>query len=105
MHIEENDQLEISDTFKGCNCGEEIQYSDIQKLGNDLFLILKQINYYFILNLPKDNNFFTNINEHEIIINVFQSDFVCTICTLIPRCLDFIHICTPTLKNFGILLS
>jgi hypothetical protein len=87
-------------------CGEIIEHLDVHKLEDIIFIILKKLNNYYVTSIPKQNSFFLNINPFkQLIIDLFQSPYVHTICTRIPRCLDFIYIYTPIMTKFVKILS
>ncbi|VVC25728.1 Hypothetical protein CINCED_3A010751 [Cinara cedri] len=68
-----------------------------ERFENDLFLILKQIYSYYVAKLPDKKSIIraiTKESSEKFKITIF-SEFELTICSLIPRCLDFILICAP----------
>jgi hypothetical protein len=102
--IDNRDLLITDSIILDCKCGEKIQHIDVRKLEDIIFFILKKLNNYYIKTIPKEDMFLSNINYQNTFIDLFQSQYVHTICTRIPRCLDFIYICTPTMKKFAQIL-
>uniref|UniRef100_A0A2S2R8H9 Uncharacterized protein n=1 Tax=Sipha flava TaxID=143950 RepID=A0A2S2R8H9_9HEMI len=103
--IEQNDLLKFNYTIPDYKCGNIIQHMDVQKLENNIYIILSQMYNYCIREILDKDTVLKNRNLEKKIISLFQSYYVHTICTHIPRCLDFIYICAPTFTNFGKILS
>lgn len=87
-------------------CGNTIKYTDIQYLENNMFVILKKMYNYYRNELSNQQTaVIGNRSLEEIFTNLFKSEYVETICTHIPRCIDFIYICSPSFLNISEILK
>lgn len=80
--------------------GESILHKDIQTMESNLIYIFKQLYNFFHQMIPKRKEVEDSIakNRHtEYTIEGFH--YLDTICLYVPRILDFVYLCTPTLRS------
>lgn len=75
-------------------CGHLIQHKHIQILEYNLITILKKMYNHYDEHLPNQSIVLENRNFEQNIYDIFESDYVETICSHFPRCLDFFYICS-----------
>jgi hypothetical protein len=103
--IEKNGLLSSNPIIPQYTCGRSIQLTDVQYLEENIFNILKQLNNHYYETLPNLHATIREDHFEELILSVFQSTYVEIICSRISRCIDFIYMCSPTLLNFGKILT
>jgi hypothetical protein len=104
-HVKDRFEEEEEDIELSPGCSNYIQKELLQQFIHNLSNILIQLFSYYFVHFPKIDEILKNRKLETTVIEFIQSEYVESICSYIPRCLDFIYICDNNFEGISYILQ